>query len=65
MFDLMSLKNSIRDTLQSYMYPQCLEGTIISSMVNTSNTVNIEYAQSFIHTINVTLDKTHMNMNYL
>jgi len=47
MFDLNELKEAVRDTLRTYLYPQCLEGTIIMDMVD-SNTVNLEYAQSFI-----------------
>jgi len=50
MFDLVTLKQSIRDTLRTYCYPQCLEGTIetaLSAMVG-GNTINYDIAQSFI-----------------
>ena len=44
-FDLESIKNTIRDTLRSYLYPQCLYG---SEEINLSTSESvIEVAQSF------------------
>ena len=44
-FDLESIKNTIRDTLRSYLYPQCLYG---SDEINLSTSESvIEVAQSF------------------
>ena len=43
-FDVNTIKENIRDTLRTYLYPQNLEGTV---EVKLSDTINYEVAQSF------------------